>query len=54
MHIDSIRSFPVPLSTLISYIPVMATVVTCFFSVILARATLRYVGFTSIGLFLSY
>jgi len=53
MHIDSIRSFPIPLSTLISYIPVMATVVTCFFSVILARATLRYVEATDKGLALA-
>ena len=53
MHMDSIRSFPIPLSTLISYIPVMATVVTCFFSVILARATLRYVEATDKGLALA-
>ena len=53
MHIDSIRSFPIPLSTLITYIPVMATVVTCFFSVILARATLRYVEATDKGLALA-
>src|SRR6266581_5518962 len=53
MHIDSIRSFPVPLSTLISYIPVMATVVTCFFSVILARATLRDVEATDKALALA-
>jgi len=31
---------------LVSYVPVIATVVTCFFSVILARATLRYVEAT--------
>src|SRR6266853_2965400 len=53
MHIDSIGSFRIPLSTLISYIPVMATVVTCFFSVVLARATLRYVEATDKGLALA-
>ena len=37
---NSIRT---PVSVLLSYVPIMATVVTCFFSVVLARATLRYV-----------
>jgi len=41
--VDSLR---IPFSTLISYIPVIATIVTTFFSVILARATLRYVEAT--------
>jgi len=41
-----IDSFRIPFSTLVSYIPVIATVVTTFFSVILARATLRYVEAT--------
>ena len=41
--IDSIR---IPFSTLITYIPVLATIVTTFFSVVLARATLRYVEAT--------
>ncbi len=41
--VDSLR---IPFSTLVSYIPVIATVVTTFFSVILARATLRYVEAT--------
>jgi hypothetical protein len=41
--IDSLR---IPFSTLVSYIPVIATIVTTFFSVILARATLRYVEAT--------
>ena len=35
---------------LVSYIPLLATVVTCLFSVILARATLRYVEATDKGL----
>jgi hypothetical protein len=44
---DSLR---IPWSTLITYIPVLATLVTTFFSVILARATLRYVEATDRGL----
>lgn len=39
--------------TIVSYIPLIATVVTCFFSVILARATLRYVEATDKGLALA-
>jgi hypothetical protein len=41
--VDSLR---IPFSTLISYIPVIATIVTTFFSIVLARATLRYVEST--------
>ena len=41
--IDSLR---IPFSTLVSYIPVLATIVTTLFSVVLARATLRYVEAT--------
>ena len=48
-----IQSFRIPLTTFISYIPVIATVVTCFFSLILARATLRYVEATDKGLALA-
>jgi hypothetical protein len=47
------NSYAIPFSTLISYIPVIATVVTCFFSVVLARATLRYVEATDKGLALA-
>jgi hypothetical protein len=50
---QSINSFRIPLTTLVSYIPVIATVVTCFFSLILARATLRYVEATDKGLALA-
>ena len=53
MHLQLIDSYRIPFSTLISYIPVMATVVTCLFSVILARATLRYVEATDKGLALA-
>ena len=53
MHLQLANLNRIPLSTLISYIPVIATVVTCFFSVILARATLRYVEATDKGLALA-
>jgi hypothetical protein len=48
-----INSFHLSLTTLVAYIPVIATVLTCFFSVILARATLRYVEATDKGLALA-
>src|SRR5579864_9848207 len=50
MHMQLVNSFRIPFTTLISYIPVIATVVTTFFSIILARATLRYVEATDKGL----
>ncbi len=51
MHTQQlVNSFRVPWGTLVSYIPVIATVVTTFFSIILARATLRYVEATDKGL----
>ncbi len=53
MPVQEIHSFKISFSTFISYIPVIATVVTCFFSVILARATLRYVEATDKGLALA-
>jgi len=53
MHMQLIDSFRVPFSTLISYIPIIATIVTTLFSVILARATLRYVEATDKGLALA-
>ena len=46
MHMQLIESLRIPFTTLISYIPVIATIVTTFFSIILARATLRYVEAT--------
>jgi len=45
-HMQLFDSLRIPFSTLISYIPVIATIVTTFFSVVLARATLRYVEAT--------
>jgi hypothetical protein len=53
MPMLSMNSFRIPLATLISYIPVIATLVTTCFSVILARATLRYVEATDKGLALA-
>ncbi len=53
MPVSWINSFRILLITLISYIPLIATVLTCFFSVILARATLRYVEATDKGLALA-
>jgi hypothetical protein len=53
MSVQWINSFRVSLSILASYVPVIATVVTCLFSVILARATLRYVEATDKGLALA-
>ncbi len=52
-HLQMIDSLRIPFSTLVSYIPVMATIVTTFFSIILARATLRYVEATDKGLALA-
>lgn len=49
-HMQLMDSLRIPWSTLITYIPVLATLVTTFFSVILARATLRYVEATDRGL----
>src|SRR5437588_12566119 len=53
MSLPAINSFRTSFGTLVTYIPLIATVVTCFFSVILARATLRYVEATDKGLALA-
>ena len=53
MPVPWINSFRMTFTTLISYIPIIATIVTCLFSVILARATLRYVEATDKGLALA-
>lgn len=46
MHMQLANQLRIPFSTLISYIPVIATIVTTFFSVVLARATMRQVEAT--------
>lgn len=53
MSVQWINSFHGSLTTLVGYVPVIATVVTCIFSVILARATLRYVEATDKSLTLA-
>jgi hypothetical protein len=53
MHMQLANSFRIPFTTLISYIPVIATIVTTLFSIVLARATLRYVEATDKGLALA-
>src|SRR6202050_4497611 len=53
MHMQLMNSYRIPFTTLMSYIPVIATIVTCLLSVILARATLRYVEATDKGLALA-
>jgi hypothetical protein len=53
MPVQWINSFRISLTTLVSYIPLIATVLTCLFSVVLARATLRYVEATDKGLALA-
>ncbi len=53
MHMQWMNSYRIPFSTLVSYIPVFATIVTTFFSIILARATLRYVEAADKGLALA-
>ncbi len=53
MHMQMIDLLRLPLSALIGYIPLIATVVTTLFSIILARATLRYVEATDKGLALA-
>jgi hypothetical protein len=45
--------YRIPFNAFIAYIPVLATVITCYFSVVLARATLRYVAATDKGLALA-
>src|ERR1700684_319872 len=53
MHMQLMNSYRLPFATLMSHIPVIATLVTTFVSVILARATLRYVEATDKGLALA-
>src|SRR5271163_5155779 len=53
MPVTWINQLRIPFSTLINYIPVIATVLTTYFSIILARATMRYVEATDKGLALA-
>jgi hypothetical protein len=53
MHTQWLSSYSMPFFSLVNYIPLAATVVTCFLSVILARATLRYAEATDKSLALA-
>jgi hypothetical protein len=53
MYMQWMSSSSVPLFSLVNYIPLAATVVTCVLSVILARATLRYAESTDKSLALA-
>jgi hypothetical protein len=54
MHLQWInQSRTIPISTLINYIPVIATVITSVLSLVLARATLRYAEATDKSLALA-
>ncbi len=53
MHMQAMTSWRIQFSTLVSYVPIAATIVTTFFSIVLARATLRYVEATDKGLALA-
>lgn len=50
---ELLNQFRIPFTTLVSYIPVIATILTTFFSIVLARATMRYVEATDKGLALA-
>jgi hypothetical protein len=53
MHMQMANQLRIPFLSLMSYIPIIATVLTTYFSVVLARATLRYVEATDKGLALA-
>jgi len=54
MHMQVVDSIRIPIYTLMSYLPIIATIVTTFFSVVLARATLRQVEATDRSLELAH
>ena len=53
MHTQWMNAYSLPFFSLVNYIPLAATVVTCVLSVILARATLRYAEATDKSLALA-
>jgi hypothetical protein len=53
MHIQWMNAYSIPFFNLVNYVPLVATVVTCVLSVILARATLRYAEAADKGLALA-
>jgi hypothetical protein len=57
MHLHwlyQLYQYSVPFSALLAYIPLVATVVTCILSLVLARATLRYAEATDKSLALAH
>src|SRR5579862_7517018 len=54
MHMQVVDSIRIPINTLVGFVPVLATIVTTFFSVVLARATLRQVEATDRSLELAH
>jgi hypothetical protein len=54
MHMQMVDSIRLPINTLMNFVPVLATIVTTFFSVVLARATLRQVEATDRSLELAH
>jgi hypothetical protein len=53
MHLQWISQWNVPISLLVNYVPLVATIVTCILSIVLARATLRYAETTDRSLALA-
>jgi hypothetical protein len=53
MYLQWLYQHSIPFSTLLAYIPLAATVVTCILSLVLARATLRYAEATDKSLALA-
>jgi hypothetical protein len=53
MHMQMASQLRIPFTTLMSYLPIIATVLTTYFSIVLARATLRYVEATDKSLALA-
>lgn len=53
MHLQWLNQISLPFSLLINYVPLVATIVTCILSIVLARATLRYAETTDHSLALA-
>jgi hypothetical protein len=53
MHMQMANQLRIPFTTLMSYVPIIATILTTYFSIILARATMRYVESTDKSLALA-
>lgn len=53
MHLQLLNQLSLPFTVLANYVPLVATVVTCILSIVLARATLRYAETTDRSLALA-